>query len=156
MQRLHQQTSREEAQSLVEFAISLVLLLILLAGVVDIGRAFFTFISLRDAVQEGASYGVAFPTHCTQIKERIKHTSSTPISLDSLSDDAIDVRISGVDCSTAVTLGLACTPNELRVAVEMDNFQITMPFLGAILGRQTLTLRANIVDTIISNPCSSP
>jgi Flp pilus assembly protein TadG len=43
----------EKGQSLTEFAVSVVILLILLAGTVDAGRAFFTFMSLRDG-QEGA------------------------------------------------------------------------------------------------------
>jgi hypothetical protein len=146
----------EKAQSMVEFAFSLVFLLVLLAGIVDIGRAYFTYISLRDAAQEGASFGVAFPTHCTQIRERVKTTTSTPVSLHTLSDDDIDVLIQGVDCDIAVTLGLACTPNELQVHVEMDDFPLSMPFIGAILGSQNLTLRADIVDTIVSNPCSGP
>lgn len=47
---------KEQGQSLVELALSLVLLLTLLAGLVDFGRAFFTYVALRDAAQEGAAY----------------------------------------------------------------------------------------------------
>ncbi len=146
----------ERGQSMVEFAFSTLFLLILLAGVVDIGRAYFTFIALRDAAQEGASFGSAFPTFCTQIRERIKDTSSSPIDLSTLSDSDISVLISGVDCDTAVSLGLACTPNALNVEVQMDDFQIAMPFLGSLIGQQSITLKANVSDTIISNPCSGP
>lgn len=146
----------QQGQSMVEFAFSLLFLLVLLAGVVDIGRAYFTFIALRDAAQEGASFGSAFPTFCTQIRERVKESSSSPIDLSTLSDSDISVLISGVDCDTAVTLGLACTPNALKVEVKMDDFQIAMPFLGSLIGQQSLTLKADVSDTIISNPCSGP
>ncbi len=148
--------SDEKGQSMVELAFSLMFLLILLAGVVDIGRAFFAFIALRDAAQEGASYGSVFPTFCTQIRQRVRNTSDTPVNLNTLSDSDISVLISGVDCDVAVSLGLACTPNEIKVKVKMDDFPVTMPFMGGILGTQTLTLQAEVADTIISNPCSGP
>jgi hypothetical protein len=141
---------------MVEFGLSLLFLLILLAGIVDIGRAYFAFVALRDAAQEGASFGAAFPTHCRQVRERVKSSSSEPIDLGDLDDSDIHVLVSGVDCDTAVSLGLACTPNEIKVEVVMDDFQITMPFMGRILGTQFLTLKADVADTIISNPCSGP
>ena len=147
---------KNKGQSLVEFAMSLLFLLVLLAGVVDIGRAYFTFVALRDAAQEGASYGAAFPTFCTQIRERIKSSSDSPVDLSTLNDSDIAVLISGVDCDIAVGLGLACTPNEIKVEITMDDFPITMPFMGSILGTQALTLKADVADTIISNPCSGP
>jgi len=49
------QRSREKGQSLTEFGVSVVILLVLLAGTVDAGRAFFTYMALRDAVQEAPS-----------------------------------------------------------------------------------------------------
>ena len=156
MKTKQKSSRKEQAQSMVEFGLSLLFLLTLLAGVVDIGRAYFTFVALRDAAQEGASFGAAFPTHCTQVRERVKNSSNEPIDLGSLDDSDIHVLVQGVDCDTAVSLGLACTPNEIKVEVVLDDFQITMPFLGRILGTQYLTLKADVADTIISNPCGGP
>ena len=48
-------------QSLVELAISLVVLLMLLSGAVEFGIIFFQFVQLRDAAQEGALYGSTHP-----------------------------------------------------------------------------------------------
>jgi Flp pilus assembly protein TadG len=45
----------ERGQSLVEFSISLVIILWLLAGAVEFGIALFQYIQLRDAAQEGAA-----------------------------------------------------------------------------------------------------
>ena len=47
----------EKGQSLIELAFGIVVLLILLAGIVDIGRLLFFYISMRDAAQEGAVFG---------------------------------------------------------------------------------------------------
>ena len=51
----------ERGQSLVELAISIVILIYLLAGAVEFGLAFFQFVQLRDAAQEGALYGSMNP-----------------------------------------------------------------------------------------------
>jgi hypothetical protein len=46
----------EKGQSLVEFSLSLVLLLLLLSGLLDLGRVYFTFVALEDAAGEAALY----------------------------------------------------------------------------------------------------
>jgi len=46
----------ERGQSLVEFSLMMVVLIITLMGILDIGRAFFAYIALQDAVGEGAVY----------------------------------------------------------------------------------------------------
>ena len=51
----------ERGQSLVELSISLLVLLYLLSGAVEFGLAFFQFVQLRDAAQEGALYASMSP-----------------------------------------------------------------------------------------------
>jgi hypothetical protein len=51
----------QRGQSLAELAISLPFLIITLSGIVDLGRAFFTRITLETAVSEGAHYMAAYP-----------------------------------------------------------------------------------------------
>ena len=50
----------QNAQSLVEFALSSVVLLLLVGGLVDIGRAIYITEALSDAAREGARHGVWF------------------------------------------------------------------------------------------------
>jgi len=50
----------QRGQSLVEFALSSVVLLLLVGGLVDIGRAIFISESLSSAAREGARHGVWF------------------------------------------------------------------------------------------------
>lgn len=52
----------QRGQSLVEFTASLTVLLILLSGVLDIGRAFFTFVAIENAAGEGALFASYHPT----------------------------------------------------------------------------------------------
>ncbi|NIN68293.1 MAG: pilus assembly protein, partial [Anaerolineae bacterium] len=77
----------ERGQSLVEFSISMMVVLMLLSGVLDIGRAFYGYLALRDAAQEGASYGSIAPLDSAGIRTRVRELSSNPIDLGSFADD---------------------------------------------------------------------
>ena len=66
---------RERGQSLSELALFMTILFILLAGVVDVGRAFFTYITLRDSAQEGTLYVSYNPTDCSGAETRARETT---------------------------------------------------------------------------------
>ena len=50
--------SRQRGQDLVEFALVLPLLLLIVIGVLDLGRVFFASIALANVAREGARYGI--------------------------------------------------------------------------------------------------
>lgn len=140
----------ERGQSLVELSISLVLLLILLSGAVEFGIAFFQFVQLRDAAQEGALYGSMNPpasstdaTQETLIANRAKAASQSPINLQT--DPAVTVTVDVTDAQY-------CEGGALQVEISY-NHQIFMPFLPQILNRSTLPLRASVTDTILTPVC---
>ena len=56
-----EQRRGQRGQSLVEMALVLPLLMILLVGVVDVGRAMFAKIAITNASREGARYASRFP-----------------------------------------------------------------------------------------------
>jgi len=145
------QKSTNKGQAFVEFAIVLVLLLILLAGVVDLGRAFYNFIMLRDAAMEGVAYASAFPGHCRQIEDRIIDNLTKGMLVD------MNIRYSDgtniYKCDDALAKQTACSGNEIRISVSQTDFPITMPLLGSILGRQSINLTANVSGTVIQPPC---
>ena len=76
-------TKHEKAQSMVEFSISAIVILLLLVGIADFGRAFFTYLTLRDAAQEGAVYASVCPIHMDGIQTRIRSASTRPVDLSS-------------------------------------------------------------------------
>ena len=53
---------RQRGQSLVEFAISSIVLLLLVMGLLDLSRAFYYAVSLEGAAREGARHGAWFDT----------------------------------------------------------------------------------------------
>jgi Flp pilus assembly protein TadG len=180
MKEMRENNNREKGQSLMELAISLVVLLILLAGVVDLGRAFFTYITLRDAAQEGASYAAVAEDdpitdvagYCSAIADRVIITtseldggvSSGPIDLvamDNAGNVSVETQITRVD-KNGVAYSYECTDtppadiclgSAVQVEVTYDSFPMTMPFMGTIIGSQTISLNANVIDTILTPAC---
>ena len=146
----------EKGQSLVELAMSLMFLLILVAGVVDLGRAFFTYIALRDAAQEGAAYASVARTNitdgrkCNEIIARVQGTSSTQIV--DLADTNVTIIMDGIDCESAINTN-ACYGRAVKVVVHYADFRITTPLLGTILGSQTVPITASIIDTVLTPSC---
>jgi hypothetical protein len=132
---------REKGQSLTELAISMAVILLLLSGLVDLGRAFFTYMALRESVQEGALYGSINPTLTQEIKNHVRNSSN--MMQDMISDGDITVHL----------IGAACTGNAIRVQATYPDFPLTMPFLGAVIGSQTVAIRAEVTDTILSPGC---
>jgi len=141
MDRMNQAKSKEKGQSMVELALSIVFIMMLLAGTIDLGRAFFTWLSMRDAAQEGASYGTYRPTDVTGIKNRVWDNLGQVISNPT------------TNVSVVVTAPTACQGYQIQVDVNYATFPITMPFLGTVLGSQQIPIHATINDTILLPLC---
>ncbi len=136
----------ERGQSLVELAISLVILLYLLSGAVEFGILFFQYVQLRDAAQEGALYGSINPpssaadaAKINAIKDRAKNASSSPIKL--ATDTNVDVEVD-------VTDGKYCEGGSLRVTITYPH-KVFMPFMSTFIG-PTRELKAEVTDTILT------
>jgi hypothetical protein len=143
----------ERGQSIIEFAVGLVVLIILLSGIVDAGRALFTYMALREAAQEGALYGSTNPTETNSIEDRAMNSSSLVSELASTPDNGLHhVQHEAIDVQVSI-IGAACSGNGIRVQVSYNQFPITMPFLGTILGRQDIPISASATDTILTPSC---
>jgi hypothetical protein len=130
---------RENGQGLVEFAVGITFMLVLLAGILDLGRAYFSYIALQDAAQEGASYASIAPSDIDGIRDRVRASSSGPIDFVPLDDSQIEVLL----------LGGSCTGNGIRVTVKID-FRLVAPFFSG----NSLPLSAEATDTILQDTCS--
>ena len=162
---------RERGQSLVELAISLTAMMLLLSGAVSFGMAYFSYVAIRDAAQEGALYGSFNPcidvnlnakceadlgegVNLPGIRQRVRNASTSPVNLSSTAvvpDSYITALATTANTCEGSTGG---TPNAVQVTVEYD-YPIFMPFMGAILGSQTIHLRASVTDTILKPRCET-
>ena len=141
----------ERGQSLVELAISLTFIFLLLSGAVTFGMAYFSFLSLNDAAQEGALYGSLKPDDLTGIQNRVRATSTNPVDLSQLPSSQIVVSYNnGKDCQ-GVT---GTTPNSITVTITYT-YHIFMPFISAAIGGNTIPLTGTATDTILmpQGPC---
>jgi flagellar basal body-associated protein FliL len=91
-------TYQERGQAMVETAFVMIILLVLLSVIIDLGRAFFTYLALQNAVAEGAYYATKDPEP-DKIKFRVKHESpdspniagSPLLNWENIEDDDIEV-----------------------------------------------------------------
>lgn len=161
-------SKRDQGQSMTEFAIILIILMILLAGIVDIGRSFFAYIIIRDAVQDGAIYGAVHaddPNIQALIETRVKQVfldpnnpSNSPIDPDSLNvESAIigdacagthqDHTDEDKDGNTSEYVS-----NAIQVKAEFQ-LPVTMPFLGGLINAQQIKMSTKITNTIMTPIC---
>lgn len=61
-----------KGQALVELAIALPLLVLIMIGVLDLGRAFFGVITITNAAREGARIAMSFPDDLNLIAESVR------------------------------------------------------------------------------------
>jgi hypothetical protein len=128
----------KKGQGLTEFALGITFMMILLAGTVDLGRAFFTHLSLIDAAQEGASYASIAPYDLEGIRQRVRTTSSDFVDFSSFSNEQIGVRV----------IGHSCAGHTIKVTLNYD-FSFIAPFISLNI----LPLSAEAIDTILQPPC---
>ena len=145
MSRLRPAKRTEQGQSMIELALTITILMVLLAGTIDMGRAFFTWLSLRDAAQEGASYGTFKPDDTAGIEARARSSFDDAVN-DPSAIVSIDVDYSGPHC-------LGNPQSTITVTIDYQNFPITTPLLGTIVGGQNIPIRATVNDTILSPKC---
>jgi Flp pilus assembly protein TadG len=120
-------------QSVVELAIALPLLVLLFAGIVDVGRSFQAYISVTNAVREGARYASFYPSSDTDIATRVqREVAGTNVTIGTITIQPSDpaqrlpgttIRIE-VQYSVNTILGsiLRLSPIRMRTAAQMIVF----------------------------------
>ncbi|MFN8382011.1 MAG: TadE family protein [Anaerolineales bacterium] len=146
----------ERGQSLVELAISLPVIILILLGTVDFGMAIFSYAIIRDAAQEGALYGSFNPGNKAEIENRARNISpegedeifSSPVELTDKKLVQVEVKAIGGACQGFTN----SEANSLRVRVKYQ-YHILMPFIGTIIGSDTIPLTGTATNVILQPPC---
>ncbi len=156
IKRKRRATQSERGQSLVELAITLPILILLLLGTFDFGMAIFSYSMLRDAAQEGAFYGSFNPANTAEIENRARNISpraeddifSSPVQLRDTDLIKVNIKALGGFCQGAKN-GVA---NSLQVSVSY-RYPILMPFVGRVIGSNTIPLTGTATNVILQPPC---
>ncbi len=146
----------ERAQSLVEFAVSATLMLMLLLGIMDLARAFFVYLTLRDAAQEGAVYGSICPENTFKIEQRARSASSVLVPLQDTAK--VSVTCNFLDAykapKGACGVGTPAAGEYVHITVTFNNYEFITPFISNIVG-PSITMRGDVSDVILrtGEPC---
>jgi len=143
-------SNHENGQSLVEFAISLTVILYLLVGAIEFGIALFQYVQLRDAAQEGALYGSLNPSDDAGIIAHVRAASSSPIDLQNDTEVNFTITVNAPD-GTIKTLG-QCEGDGVTVLVTYPH-RVFMPFVSSFIGSDTIEIRASVTDTVLLPLC---
>lgn len=122
----------ERGGGLVEVALVSLVLLVLLAGLVDVGRGFTSYITIVNAAREGARYGSRFPDEGTGIVDAVRQEAADS----GVPPEAISVAIDGLGGSAGE-------------AIQVTATYALATIIGDIIGSPSLTLRSATEMVII-------
>ena len=127
----------ERGQSLVELALVLPLLILLLAGMADLGRAFFSYIEITNAAQEGARAGSRLPCYAGDAAQRLAmKTSITNAAIAEAANSGVILAASNIIISPDPASTCPTKHGPLRVIVRLPFNSI----LGGTIGWTTINL----------------
>ena len=159
LQRLRRRWSRpnHRGQSLVEFAITLPLLLLIVLGTVDLGRAYFQVENLTNAVKEGAQFGSRSPTCDTNLNP----TCPDPRNVEyRVSQELSGLAFSGfvakcfdpgtTDFSAAGKALVDCQDGDLYYVEATVPFDVITPLMSNLVG-SSLTLKSSATAVVLTD-----
>jgi Flp pilus assembly protein TadG len=128
--RFRRRDDTRSGQGIVELALALPLLLLLMLGTIDIGRVFFDYVQLRNAVREGAGYGARVPTDTAGITLRVNRHGIP-------AGTTVAVACTG-DCTT--TNGVPNGVGTIEVTATHTFTPVTTSFLQSWFGMGPITI----------------
>lgn len=127
----------ETGQSLVEFAITFMVLVLILSVVLDVGRLFFAAVAVREAAEEGALYGVSTGDF-GGIPGRVRESSTSPIDMN---DPLVSINVASPS---------PCAPGSSLSVTVSYQFEFLMPFIQPIIRSRTGTNFFPVSNTAVS------
>jgi Flp pilus assembly protein TadG len=121
----------QEGQSLVEFLVVLPVLLIIVAGLLDLGRLYYAYVAVTDASGEGAAYGAMHPDDENAI---IARAAQATAGLVQLSGDRVTVQRSADTVQVTVTY----------------SFTVMTPLVSSMVPGGVIPLRAVTSEAILA------
>lgn len=139
----------ERGQSLVELALGFTFILILLAGAINFGQAFFIWIALREATQEGAVYAATHPTtgYQPEVINRVRAAVQTEIPA---------FEIGRLTTTITRATNPICPGDPITISAEY-RFRVLVPFVSTVMtfalptenGVPIITVRAATTNTVL-------
>ena len=132
-------TKRNEGgQSLLELAIMLPVLLILLMGLLDLGRLYYGFVAVTDAAGEGATFGAMHPSDRSAIEARARDATGGLIPPESVSVGILPDPV-------------VPDPGGLITVTVTYTHTLVTPLMRVVVPTGVLPLRAEVTELIVEN-----
>ena len=157
--RLIRRWSRPDhrGQSLVEFALTLPLLLLIVMGTVDLGRAYFRVENLTNAVKEGAFFGARAPTCDTNLNPGCPDPRNVQFrvsqELDNVAFTGFTARCFAPGTTDFTTPGKTltdCEDGDLYYVKATVPFDLITPILADLIG-STLNLTSAATSVVLTD-----
>ncbi len=143
---VHRLGEDQPGQSLVEFTFMFIILTVILMGVLDLGRLYFAYVGLQNAVGEGATYAALNPYCPTADAEpgcsdpnnvtwRIKNESPSGMVI----SDSIGVQVVTGEIAMSAPITVQAT----------YNFHLVTFVIASIVNSDTLPLQAQASSAIL-------
>ena len=143
MSSRYRSLSNDLGQASVEFALTFVVFVFLVMGVVDFARAFYDQLNLSHLAREGARKATVCQNSIT-----VQNTVNNAAVLTQVST----VTISYQDPNTGAALGSAAVGSQVVVQLQSTFSPIT-PLVGPIIGTLTLQSRGAMLIDAINASC---
>lgn len=126
---------KEKGQSILEVALVLPVILLILAGVLDLGRLYYVTVALTDAAGEGATYAAINPNDTDEIVARTQAATEGLVQINT-EDVTIDCPSVSPGRSVTVTVGY--------------DFTLATPLVNMIVQGGVLRLRGIASESILT------
>lgn len=127
----------QRGQSLVEFALILPLLILLLGGVLELGRLFFAYVAVTDAAAEGAIYASVRPNSSVEEITIRAQQAAQGLGMAQLQPSMVQVQRPSLTAGAPITVTITYP------------FTLVTPLLSDLVPGRTISLRATAVGVII-------
>jgi Flp pilus assembly protein TadG len=143
----------EQGQSLVEMAIGMVVLLIIVMGILDLGRVYFTYLTLQDAAAEAALFLAVDPCCRTEAECSNPNNAKYRAAFSADANFAAAINSLGNDGFSATVGNPLVAGSEIAVTVNFP-YQPLTPLVSAIAPSIRLGATASNVVTVPALSCS--
>lgn len=135
MNRLRKYLRKERGQSMLEIALALPVLLLILSGLLDLGRLYYAYVAVTDAAAEGATYFAMNPNDSDEAFARAQEASGGLVELE---EDMVAIECGDIALGAPVTVTVSYP------------FHLATPVINAIVPDGVLTLRAVANEAILT------
>lgn len=148
----------QKGQSLLEFAIVLPLLILIVSGVLDLGRLYFTHIAMEDGVGDAALYLAVFPgcvdeadiptcDYPDSATNRARNALSGPL-LD-MSDATITAECFDFDTKVELDCKTQTKPGDIVQVTMSNDFQLLTPVIRTLNGNAVIRLKSEATQLVL-------